>query len=214
MMFILFIYGACLGSFLVAMADRYVTGESPLFPPSHCVTCSTRLAPWQMVPILSYLFLRGRCAYCQAIISPTILLMEGTTALLLTTWTPTLTLPLLWLILWAFAALSDVQTQAFPGWLSWATLSISLIGQPWPTILFVASLFGLVRWLWPHWSHPRIGDGDLEMMIGYWVFFGSLSMAHWLLLACSLALLTIRTPARFAFLPYLLISALIWWLWP
>lgn len=214
MTFILFIYGACLGSFLGAMADRYVTGESPLFPPSHCATCSTRLVPWQMVPILSYLLLRGRCGYCQATISPTTLLIEGTAAISLTTWTPALTSPLLWLSLWAFAALCDAQTQTFPGWLSWAALGTSLISQPWSIILLATSLFGLIRWLWPHWSHPWIGDGDLEMMLGYWVIFGSLSMAHWLLLACGLALLLIRTHTRLAFLPYLTMSTLACWLWP
>ncbi|MFC6207801.1 prepilin peptidase [Levilactobacillus tongjiangensis] len=214
MTLILFVYGACLGSFLVAMADRYVTGESPFFPPSHCATCSTRLVPWQMVPILSYLVLRGRCAYCQANIMPTTLFVEGVTAILLTTWTPTFTLPLLWLSLWTFAALCDTQTQTFPGWLSWAALGISLISQPWSIILLATSLFGLIRWLWPHWIHPWIGDGDLEMMLGYWLLFGSLSLVHWVLLACGLALLTVRAHVKFAFLPYLMASALAWWLWP
>jgi leader peptidase (prepilin peptidase)/N-methyltransferase len=38
-------------------------------PPSHCVQCKKRLKPWHNIPILSYLILRGKCAYCRVAIS-------------------------------------------------------------------------------------------------------------------------------------------------
>ncbi|WP_260339416.1 prepilin peptidase [Levilactobacillus parabrevis] len=46
------------------MATRYVTGDSYLFPASHCDTCQTPLAYWQLVPVLSYALLRGKCQIC------------------------------------------------------------------------------------------------------------------------------------------------------
>lgn len=39
------------------------------WPNSHCTSCKKKLKPWHNVPLLSYIFLRGRCAYCEAVIS-------------------------------------------------------------------------------------------------------------------------------------------------
>lgn len=39
------------------------------FPASHCTQCKKKLKPWHNIPLLSYLFLRGRCSYCKASIS-------------------------------------------------------------------------------------------------------------------------------------------------
>lgn len=39
------------------------------WPNSHCISCKKKLKPWHNIPVLSYIFLRGRCAYCEAIIS-------------------------------------------------------------------------------------------------------------------------------------------------
>lgn len=39
------------------------------WPNSHCTTCKKKLKPWHNIPLLSYIFLRGRCAYCEAVIS-------------------------------------------------------------------------------------------------------------------------------------------------
>ncbi len=40
-----------------------------VFPPSHCPECHQSLKPWHNIPVISYLFLRGRCAHCAAPIS-------------------------------------------------------------------------------------------------------------------------------------------------
>lgn len=39
------------------------------WPSSHCTACKKKLKPWHNIPLLSYIFLRGRCAYCEAVIS-------------------------------------------------------------------------------------------------------------------------------------------------
>ena len=51
-------------------------------PPSHCTTCNTRLKPWDLIPVLSYLFSRGQCRYCGASFSPRYAVVELLTALL------------------------------------------------------------------------------------------------------------------------------------
>lgn len=61
--------GLLIGSFLNVVAIRMLTGESIAFPPSHCAKCNRALKPWHLVPVVSYLFLRGRCRYCKERIS-------------------------------------------------------------------------------------------------------------------------------------------------
>lgn len=72
--------GAAVGSFLNVCIDRLPRGKSLLFPPSHCESCQHRLAPLDLIPVLSYLWLRGRCRYCGAAIPRGIPLVEGLTA--------------------------------------------------------------------------------------------------------------------------------------
>jgi prepilin signal peptidase PulO-like enzyme (type II secretory pathway) len=56
--------GLALGSFFELVLDRLPKGESILWPPSHCRVCSHRLGPAELIPVLSYLAQRGRCASC------------------------------------------------------------------------------------------------------------------------------------------------------
>lgn len=78
-----FVLGAIIGSFLNVVIFRYRTGRS-VNGRSGCLSCATRLKWYQMVPILSYLVLRGRCARCQTKISRQYMLVELITAVLFT----------------------------------------------------------------------------------------------------------------------------------
>lgn len=72
--------GALFGSFSNVVIHRLPRRESLAWPSSHCPHCSYPIPPHQNVPILSYLFLRGRCASCQEPISPRYPIVEGVTA--------------------------------------------------------------------------------------------------------------------------------------
>lgn len=61
-----FLFGACIGSFVTCAADRYVSHESVWKGRSHCPSCGHSLTVLDLFPILSYIFLRGRCRYCGA----------------------------------------------------------------------------------------------------------------------------------------------------
>jgi len=63
---ILAVFGTAFGSFLNVCIDRLPAGKSILHPPSHCDSCQHRLAPADLVPLFSYLWLRRRCRYCGA----------------------------------------------------------------------------------------------------------------------------------------------------
>jgi len=60
------ILGMVVGSFLNVCIDRLPNKESLLFPASHCAFCHHRLMVKDLVPVFSYLWLRGRCRYCRA----------------------------------------------------------------------------------------------------------------------------------------------------
>jgi leader peptidase (prepilin peptidase)/N-methyltransferase len=74
--------GMVVASFLNVCCDRLPVGESLVYPPSHCPACSRRLAAKDLIPVFSYLWLRGRCRYCQAAIPRRLLWVEIGTAVL------------------------------------------------------------------------------------------------------------------------------------
>ena len=63
------IFGLCLGSFYNVVILRSLSGESIVFPPSKCPKCGNKLKPWHNIPVLSYIFLRGKCYFCKGKIS-------------------------------------------------------------------------------------------------------------------------------------------------
>lgn len=64
------LFGLVIGSFLNVVIHRLPRGESIVSPGSRCPRCSHALAAWENIPVLSYLFLRGRCRGCGVRISP------------------------------------------------------------------------------------------------------------------------------------------------
>lgn len=71
-----FYFGAVIASFLNVVIWRVPRGESVVRPPSHCPKCDAPIKWYQNLPIVSYLWLRGKCAKCHAPISPRYLLVE------------------------------------------------------------------------------------------------------------------------------------------
>jgi len=74
--------GLLIGSFLNVVAYRLPRGESLLRPRSRCPECGTAIAPYDNVPVVSWLLLRGRCRHCGAPISARYPLVEAATAIL------------------------------------------------------------------------------------------------------------------------------------
>ena len=64
------IFGLILGSFFNVVAIRLLKKESIDFPPSHCVNCNHQLYALDLLPVFSYVFLKGKCRYCKSSISP------------------------------------------------------------------------------------------------------------------------------------------------
>lgn len=80
--FIIFIFGLCFGSFLNVIVYRLPKNISITSPPSRCPSCSYRLGIVELLPLLGYFILRGRCRNCNVRISPRYPLIEFATGIL------------------------------------------------------------------------------------------------------------------------------------
>ncbi|MBU1658423.1 prepilin peptidase [bacterium] len=81
-----FILGITIGSFINVVILRIPIDESVVFGSSHCCSCGNNLKPWHNIPLFSWLFLRGKCSFCQSKISaqyPIIELLSGLVFLVL-----------------------------------------------------------------------------------------------------------------------------------
>jgi leader peptidase (prepilin peptidase) / N-methyltransferase len=72
-----FIWGAIWGSFANVAIYRMPLGQSVAWPGSRCMSCKTELSAWNNIPIFSYIFLRGKCAYCKKEFSPRYAIIEA-----------------------------------------------------------------------------------------------------------------------------------------
>ncbi len=161
-------------------------GDEPVLnlarPPSHCPACGHRISALENVPILSYLFLRGRCSACETRISARYPLIEGLTAGLslivvmhfgLSWQTPT-ALALTWGLI--TLAVIDFDTQLLPDGITipflWAGLLLSLFG------LFTDSASAIIGAaagylsLWAVFQVFRLATGKEGMGYGDFKLFG------------------------------------------
>ncbi len=78
---IITILGLCIGSFLNVVVLRGFSGESIILPPSKCPICKNKLKWYHNIPLFSFIFLRGKCGFCNAKISIQYPIVELFTAL-------------------------------------------------------------------------------------------------------------------------------------
>jgi len=121
---VIFIVGTMLGSFLNVCIYRIPREDSIIWPRSHCVRCGSTLRILDLFPILSYIFLRGRCRYCGVFVSPIYPFVEILTGTLLVLSTIYFPFPLLFikntsmLLLSIIIAFIDINYQIIPDKLS------------------------------------------------------------------------------------------------
>lgn len=126
------VMGAVFGSFLNVVAYRLPRRESLVKPRSRCPSCGEHIRPYDNVPVLSWLLLRGRCRSCAARISPRYPLVEAATALLcagavLSGGTAAgITLSAVLILLLVPAALIDLEHRIIPNRLTGAGALLAL----------------------------------------------------------------------------------------
>ena len=82
MYFLVLLMGLCIGSFLNVCIYRIPREESISYPPSHCTSCGYKLKSVDLIPVFSYLFLKGKCKSCNEKISIKYPLIEILNAIL------------------------------------------------------------------------------------------------------------------------------------
>lgn len=142
------ILGAILGSFIAALVGRWPQGRSVLTGRSHCDSCGVVLRPWQLVPIVSYLALRGRCAACGAKIGRDALVIELLAAMIGM------------LALALHPGWTGVAVAAF-GWLllplAWLDLKHYWLPHPLTLALAIGGLIAAYAGIAPDWTSRLIG---------------------------------------------------------
>ncbi|AAK80728.1 leader peptidase (prepilin peptidase)/N-methyltransferase [Clostridium acetobutylicum] len=69
MIITIFIIGTIFGSFFNVCIARLPKGESIIYPPSNCTKCHNKLKWYDLLPLISYVIIKGRCRYCKEKIS-------------------------------------------------------------------------------------------------------------------------------------------------
>lgn len=142
------ILGAVFGSFLNCMAWRMVHHESVLKGRSHCAVCGHPLKAADLVPVFSYLFLKGKCRYCGEKISPRYMIAELVSAGLWTAclvrfglgWELVRVIPLVCVLL--ALSLVDLESYRIPNSLIAAALVIYAVTFPFIELGLPGSLAG------------------------------------------------------------------------
>lgn len=215
--------GLILGSFLNALSFRFNTGSSVLRGRSACMRCGHTLEALDLVPVLSYLLLRGRCRYCHTRISlqyPLVEAAAGLLAVLVYLSTPQPVWFAYWLMVWMvllFVLVYDLRHKVIPWSASLILMALGLVhayvfGTWWGIVLGVPllliSLVSGGRWM--GW-----GDGFLELslgaLLGLTVGLTALMAAFWSGALVGIALMalpggvTMKTEVPFA--PFLILGA-------
>ncbi|WP_172187463.1 prepilin peptidase [Lentilactobacillus kribbianus] len=213
MTIIAFITGACLASFLNLIIERRNNYQSVISNPrSHCFSCQTVLKPQDLIPILSFLLLKGRCRYCHTKIAAHHWQIELFVGILfvLVCQSPTSSLQAIILILISYISIWDWHCQYFPIWPSITLILIAWYLSSWPLrqkiIFVIIYVFLLVL---THFF-AVIGAGDLDFGLFILLQCSYLESLTILFFSCVFALFYLllkrQVVTQIAFLPFLALS--------
>ncbi len=208
---VMFVLGSVIGSFLDVFTLRFHTGKS-INGRSHCLSCGHKLAWYELFPLFSYLFLRGRCRVCGAKIPARLFWIEVMTGVLFMgayAFTDTLTELVIALVFVALAVvitIYDLRHMIIPnvfvaavGILAVATLLLELpkvsIATLWPFVAsgLLASLFYFCLWWFSKGKWIGFGDVKLVLPLGFMLTplqtFSFVVLSFWVGAVISIGLL-------------------------
>lgn len=205
---ITFVLGLCVGSFVNCLAWRLAHGERVSRGRSHCAACGHTLSALDLIPVASYLSLRGRCRYCGEKIPKTCPIAELVCGLvfLCLVWRYGLGWETARLLLFSCvlltAALTDLETMEIPDrlhvaailiWLAFLPLAPSALDQALSGALGAfgvgAPLLLIVLLADKALGRETMGGGDLKLLFVTGLYFGLGGNLLLLIFACLLGLL-------------------------
>ena len=207
--FYFFLVGSIVASFLGLVVDRFPE-QSIIGPSSHCNTCGQKLAPRDLVPVLSQLINRLHCRFCDSKIPIRYLVLEIAIGFLfLATSMDYLSIgQLVLLVMGITLSLYDQREQEYPLliWLFFHFLLLFLTGFNLLMTIFLA--LGILA----HFVDLRIGAGDFLFLASCSTVF-KLTEILWLIQIASLVGLCLfclkKRKDRIAFVPCLLIGVIV-----
>ncbi len=225
---LVFIYGIVVGSFLNVCIYRIPKRESIVTTPSHCMSCGYGLKWYDLIPVFSWLWLRGKCRKCKAPVSVQYPLVELVNGLLwlFTIYLCGLTVEGILYCLFASALLVlsviDFRTYEIPFGIN---VFIALLGvvrvctdlKQWFFYLIglflVSGIFGIIFLLT---KGKGMGGGDIKLMAAAGLLLGGPGIFLAMLLGCLFAVLIhpvrmifAKEGHRLAFGPYLAVGCLL-----
>jgi leader peptidase (prepilin peptidase) / N-methyltransferase len=180
LIFFAVVMGLIIGSFLTVVVDRVPDGGSVVAPPSRCGSCGLRLGPLDLVPVLSWVALRGRCRQCRARIGVEPIVLELVTASIFVLFAfefrDSAALPAFCILGAVLVAQTwiDLETQRLPREITYVGLILGAIsltiaalvdGEPkriWMMVLGAAIALAAM-WLIYWASKGGMGDGDVRL---------------------------------------------------
>jgi leader peptidase (prepilin peptidase)/N-methyltransferase len=173
-----FALGCLIGSFLNVVIYRVPLEKSVVYPNSACPSCGTPIKPWDNIPVLSWIFLRGKCRSCKSGISiryPAVELLTGL-LFLLVVWqigfTAFLPIALIFAAVMVALVFIDADHMILPNVITYPLFVFAvLVRLVYPLTFgwqyFSDMYFGPVNWLvgWPAWASSLVG-GVLGALAG------------------------------------------------
>jgi leader peptidase (prepilin peptidase)/N-methyltransferase len=215
--------GLCLGSFLNVVIYRLPRDQSLLRPGSRCPSCGRPIRAYHNIPVLGWLWLRGRCASCRAAIPPRYPIVEllgGGLTLLAAYGFPTTagSVAALWMLLSLLAVFFiDLEHRIIPDEISLGGTVLGLVLSFW-TIGFVSSLIaaavGAAALFLIGWTYERtrgragLGMGDVKLAAMLGAFLGIPGLVLTVLLASlvgsalGIGLIALKKGTRTSALPF------------
>ena len=208
--FFVFIFGAIIGSFLNVVILRFNTGQSIVSGKSKCFSCAKKLKWHELLPIASFVFLRGKCSACKTKISwqyPAVEITTGSLFLLVFNFSANFIY--LWAIfsLFIIIAVYDYRHQIIPNLFVWIFNLLAFLNlfvwkfdnwnlfENWPLKIenfntdgFLAGfiLFAFFAALWGVSRGKWMGFGDAKLALGIGWLLGmtkgvaAITLAFWI----------------------------------
>jgi len=200
-----FVIGIVFGSFFVVVGLRLPNGQSVVRPPSACPQCGGNIRGIDLVPVVGWIWRRGKCRHCKAAISPLYPLMELMTGVIFallylqgsepTAWIAGLMLASVLVVV----SVSDLQYRIIPNKVVYpallACLFYRVIYQPLPVwqyglgFIIGGGLLLLVSWASTKMNRPAMGGGDIKLMAMLGLLLGAEQIVLVIVLSSALGLI-------------------------
>lgn len=231
--FVFFLFGLIFGSFFNVLGYRLPKGESIVFPPSHCPKCNHQLTLFELIPVISYIALGGKCYNCHSKISwyyPFFEFMTGVlfaSAYLIFGINLDLLIALIFISTLIVIFISDYQTMIIPDEViifSSILLSLLIFIKGGFSLLMIALINAIISFLFMLFlklfgdylfKKEAMGGGDIKLLFIFGLYLGwpmaivTIFLGSIIGLPISLIFLYIKKNNIIAFGPFLSLGALI-----